>query len=260
VTGPGWDDELAGVRSSDVAEPVRARISLPLTVHSGLKERVARRRRVTFGITAIIVVALSGVALIVLRSTGSVALPLPPGVQPRTGPDVAGDSGRGDVTLGPAVSGGTIGTAGGTSPGVSGQASGAPVMPGATGSAAPVASVSPVASLTPEPTAVALRAAYVAKGPSGLLGLSGYKAQVTITNPGSADVSGWQVIISLPDGTTASNSVGASVNQSGARVTFTPVDDTRTVPAGGQVVFTFEVGGLLAGQPTGCAIDGRPCG
>jgi hypothetical protein len=250
------------MKSGDVAgrgfeEPARTRISLPLTVHSGLKERVARRRRVTFGITAIIVVALSGVALIVLRSTGSVALPLPPGVLPQTGRDIAGDSGRGDATLGPAVSGGTIGTAGGASPGALGQASGAPVAPGASG---PAASANPVASRTPEPTAVPLRAAYVAKGPSGFLGLSGYKGQVTITNPGSVDVSGWKVIISLPDGTTASNSVGASVTQSGARVTFTPVDDTRTVPAGGQVVFTFEVGGLLAGQPTGCAIDGRPCG
>jgi hypothetical protein len=42
-------------------------------------------------------------------------------------------------------------------------------------------------------------------------------------------------------------------------VIFTPEDGAGAVSPGGSVVFTFDVPGLLAGEPTGCAIDGRPC-
>jgi hypothetical protein len=74
------------------------------------------------------------------------------------------------------------------------------------------------------------------------------------------DVSGWRVVISLPDGSTASEADGADFDQDGTVVTFTPVGATVVVVAGGgSVAFTLVVEGLLAGQPTGCAIDDRPC-
>jgi hypothetical protein len=52
---------------------------------------------------------------------------------------------------------------------------------------------------------------------------------------------------------------GADARQEGELVTFTPLAGRTEVAPGGSVAFTFEVPGLLAGEPTGCAINGRPC-
>jgi hypothetical protein len=104
-----------------------------------------------------------------------------------------------------------------------------------------------------------LTAGYETVAHTGLLGLTGYQGQVTINNPGQVTVSGWTVTISLPAGETVNGATGAAYSQHGTTVTFTPSGGTGTVPAGGSVRFTFSVGGVLAGDPTGCAIDGRSC-
>jgi hypothetical protein len=49
-----------------------------------------------------------------------------------------------------------------------------------------------------------------------------------------------------------------SITQDGETVTFTPEGDA-TVPAGGEVTFSFGVAGLLAALPSGCAINGESC-
>jgi hypothetical protein len=95
---------------------------------------------------------------------------------------------------------------------------------------------------------------------TGLLGLTGYRGRITISNPGTEEVTGWSVTLSLPSGQRVDTAAGAEYRQRDSVVTFTPSGQTATVGPGGEVSFTFDVSGLLAGPPTGCAIDGRSCG
>jgi hypothetical protein len=198
-------------------------------------------------LAGLLVLGLAVAAIAVLtatRKTGPVTLPLPSGVVP---PSQSGD--------------GTLGSGGGpapTGPGV------APPNPVATrgASAGPSAGPSVSPSESPPPTTsepvAPLTARYATIG-QNVLGLSGYTGQVRIANPGTGLVSGWQVVITLPNGATVANPSGAQAQQNRGTVTFTPTDDTRDVGGGASVEFTFDVTGLLAGPPTGCAIDGRPC-
>jgi len=88
-------------------------------------------------------------------------------------------------------------------------------------------------------------------------GFLGYAGTVRIQNPGDREVTGWRVTLTVPGGNPVTGS-GVSVAQDGETVTFTPEGDA-TVPAGGAVTFSFEVAGLLAALPGGCAIDGIAC-
>jgi hypothetical protein len=88
-------------------------------------------------------------------------------------------------------------------------------------------------------------------------GFLGYAGTVRIENPGDRQVTGWRVTLTVPGGNPVTGS-GVSVAQDGETVTFTP-DGDATVPAGGAVTFSFQVAGLLAALPGGCAIDGIAC-
>jgi Cellulose binding domain len=90
--------------------------------------------------------------------------------------------------------------------------------------------------------------------------LAGYEGTVRINNPGASAVHGWRVTIALPDDDHVGEVRGAAVHQDGSTVVFTPKGRSGTVPAWGSVSFTFRVFGVLPGEPTGCDIDGRPCG
>jgi hypothetical protein len=200
------------------------------------------RGRVLAGLALLLLLlAIAAVAVLsATRSTGPVTLPLPSGMVPPGGAGV------------------TPGPDGGPAP--SSPAVGTPDPPGSPGasagpSASPSGSPSPT---TPAPEPAPLAARYATIGQRGL-GLSGYTGQVRISNPGTGLISGWQVVITLPNGATVADPAGAQAQQSQRTVTFTPTDATRDVAAGGAVEFTFDVTGLLAGPPTGCAIDGRPC-
>jgi hypothetical protein len=194
-------------------------------------------------LAVVVLLAIAVAAIAVLsatRPTGPVTLPLPSGMTP---PGEPGDA--------------TLGSSGGPTPG---DPDGGPNPPG---SAAATADPSTGPSASPPPTTAApepgpLSARY-ATIRQNVLGLSGYTGQVRIANPGSDLVSGWQVIITLPDGATVADISGARAQQRRGTVTFTPTDATRDVDGGATVEFTFDVTGLMAGQPTGCAIDGRPC-
>ena len=123
-------------------------------------------------------------------------------------------------------------------------------------SAGPVAT--PEGSVAPPPAAD-LVASYTREANTGLLGLTGYRGKVSVANRGQGAADGWTVTLSLPAGQRVDSVAGASAEQSGQLVTFTPLEGQAEVAPGGSVSFTFEVPGLLAGEPTGCAINGRPC-
>jgi hypothetical protein len=92
--------------------------------------------------------------------------------------------------------------------------------------------------------------------------LFGYRASVTIDNPGGVPVAGWTMTITLPRRTlTISDVTGASVDQDGAVWTFLPAPGTATVPPRRSVLVTFQVNGaaVVAADPTACTVDGRSC-
>jgi Cellulose binding domain len=214
------------------------------------------RKRATVGLVLVALAVGLPVVLAATRPTGPVALPLPPGLAtPITGgpspfvPPSPEATGADPPSPGGAPPGGGSGTA---APGTSATTTGAGTPTPAPGTSA----AQPVPAPVPKP----LTAGYETVARTGLLGLAGYQGRVTIRNPGQVIVSGWTVTISLPAGETVNGATGAAYRQQGTIVTFRPSGGTGTVPAGGSVRFTFSVGGLLAGDPTGCAIDGRPCG
>ena len=118
----------------------------------------------------------------------------------------------------------------------------------------------PVPPMPPpaQPDTVAL-AATLSRYDALPLGVGGYSATVQIANPGTYDVTGWRVTLTVPDGTKIRKPDGAAMSQHGDTVEFVP-SGNATVPAGGSVTFTFEVRGVLAGDPSDCTINGSPCG
>jgi hypothetical protein len=133
----------------------------------------------------------------------------------------------------------------------------APVL--ATGQVGPPAPNAPPAAPAPAPAppVASPLTAHYSTVDSGLLGLAGYQGKVAVANPGTVPVTGWRVTLTLPDGS-VSGVKGAKAQRSGSTVTFTPLD-AGTVPGHASVSFTFQVDGLLAGPPSDCRIDGRPC-
>jgi hypothetical protein len=123
----------------------------------------------------------------------------------------------------------------------------------------------PPRTRTPESTGTApvpvadLTASYAREANTGLLGLTGYRGKITVSNRGTGAATTWKVTLSLPAGQQVSDVEGAQVRQEGDLVTFTPAAGAGEVGPGAAVEFTFEVPGLLAGEPTGCAINDRPC-
>jgi hypothetical protein len=226
VNGGLWDDEdrtRIQVEYRSVVDDTRRKRHFP---------------RVYLVAIAVLLLLVAGVVALIVTapSTGPLTLPLPSGLD--------GPGAHGSGTQGPALD--PTAPSGGPTTGPSGTPSAAP-----SGSAEPTA--------TPTPPAPAPLSARYSTVDRGVLGLSGYKGQVRIANPGTVTVTGWQVVLTLPDGATVANTSGAEAQQSQGTVTFSPTDATRNVNGGTIVVFSFDVRGLMAGEPTGCAIDGRPC-
>jgi len=193
-------------------------------------------------------VAIVGGAYAVLLAnrppTGDVRLPMPSAeAAGEQGPPVAGEP--------------TPAAPGSAGPSAEPSPEAAPGA-GAEPSAAGHAPRSPEATGVPPATAD-LVATYSREANTGLLGLTGYRGKVTISNRGKGAADGWTVTLSLPAGQKVDSVEGADARQEGELVTFTPLAGRGAVAAGGSAVFTFEVPGLLAGEPTGCAINGRAC-
>jgi hypothetical protein len=88
-------------------------------------------------------------------------------------------------------------------------------------------------------------------------GLDFYSAVIEVDNPARRPAYSWQLTLTVPGGNQVSAD-GAAVTQDGSEVTFRPYDGTA-VAAGGSVMFTFTVHGLLPAAPYDCAIDGKAC-
>ncbi|MFE9652717.1 cellulose binding domain-containing protein [Micromonospora sp. NPDC006431] len=126
--------------------------------------------------------------------------------------------------------------------------------------AAPPAAPPPAGAPSPTtlpPAPAALRADFAVEDNA----LLSYGATVTITNPGTAGATDWQLVIVLPRESLEVGSVtGARASRDGATWTFTPDGDTATVPGRGSVRVTFRVSGAaISATPRACTIDGAAC-
>jgi hypothetical protein len=103
---------------------------------------------------------------------------------------------------------------------------------------------------------VPLKASYQAGAGWG----TGYDGQYTITNPGTAAVTGWTLAFALPAGTKVSSLWDGSYTDNGGQVTVTSDSWDATVQPGATVTVGFVTSSSgPAGQPTGCTIDGAAC-
>jgi hypothetical protein len=140
------------------------------------------------------------------------------------------------------------------------RATSEPLVPAATRSPSPAPSVVSTTAPSSPPSALAaaqLTAAYKTED----LSLTSYRVTVTITNPGQTTASDWRLEIRLPLlDLSVRNVTGAVMTRSDARITFTPVDDTRTVKPGTTATVRFDVEGLgVRNEPFTCTIDQRNC-
>jgi hypothetical protein len=89
---------------------------------------------------------------------------------------------------------------------------------------------------------------------------TGYNGQYTITNAGTAAVTGWTLAFTLPAGTGLSSLWDGSYTDDGGQVTVTNDSWDATIQPGSTVTVGFvTMSSGAAGQPAGCTIDGTPC-
>src|SRR6185437_15005972 len=87
-----------------------------------------------------------------------------------------------------------------------------------------------------------------------------YSGQYTITNPGTAPVSGWTLAFTLPPGTKLTSLWGGTYTDDGGQVTVQSAGWDATVEPGQPVTVGFVTGSSgAAGQPAGCTINGAVC-
>ena len=86
---------------------------------------------------------------------------------------------------------------------------------------------------------------------------TGYSGQYTISNPGSAAVTGWTLAFTLPPGTTLSSLWDGSYASGAGQVTVKNDSWDATIGPGGTETVGFVAKGT--GQPGGCAVNGSPC-
>jgi chitinase len=87
---------------------------------------------------------------------------------------------------------------------------------------------------------------------------SGWEGKYTITNNDSVGINGWTIQFDLPAGTSVGTYWDALLTASGNHYTFRNRDYNGTVQPGQSVSFGFI--GAGPGSPTGCTLNGAPCG
>jgi cellulase/cellobiase CelA1 len=88
----------------------------------------------------------------------------------------------------------------------------------------------------------------------------GYQAAVTLTNTGSAAISGWTLRWTMPSGHTVASLWGGTVSSSGANVTVANPDWNRTIAAGANVQIGFIGSGDGAtSTPSSFTVNGSSC-
>jgi hypothetical protein len=89
---------------------------------------------------------------------------------------------------------------------------------------------------------------------------TGYDGQYTITNAGSAAVTGWALGFTLPSGTSLSSLWNGSYTGNGGQVTVTSDSWDATISPGSSVTVGFVTKSSgQAGQPADCTINGAAC-
>lgn len=209
--------------------------------------RLPTAQRIAIGIGAGIV--LIGAVVLVLGTQWSPSVPTgspqPAAAddRPLTGPGGSGSPSRATSTPSTGASDGST-----------------PASPSGSASSAPTTRPPTVGPAGAAPQAQPLQARFGKV--AGSEGLTGYRATVTITNPGPVAASGWKVTVTLPRETlTISNVDGATTDRRGAVWTLSPTTGTSSVGANGSVSITFQVNGaaILDATPTACTIDGQAC-
>jgi cellulase/cellobiase CelA1 len=76
----------------------------------------------------------------------------------------------------------------------------------------------------------------------------GYRAQVTVSNPGGVTVQGWTVTLDLPDGQTITQLWNGALSRQGASVTVANLAYNATMSSYGSTTFGF-LGGLSGAGP-----------
>jgi hypothetical protein len=207
----------------------------------------APRERSAAGRFLLVVGGLSAVAVTVLLVVLLVTRPYQQSAKPEQA------AGLPDRPAAPASPSSSVPPVTATSP-----AAGSPSPPGRAGgiAASLSASPSPGTSQLPAPLAATYQTTpYV-------VGLLGYRTEVTVANPGPATRQGWTLTVTLPRPSLWINQIeGATATQQEAVWTFVPDDSTTAIPPGKQVTISFEVHGatLLDAAPADCRIEGSPC-
>jgi len=89
---------------------------------------------------------------------------------------------------------------------------------------------------------------------------TGYTGQYTITNTGSAPVTGWTLAFALPQGTKVTSLWDGTYTDKGGQVTVTNAGWDATVQPGKAVTVGFVTAASgTAGQPANCTINGTAC-
>ena len=89
---------------------------------------------------------------------------------------------------------------------------------------------------------------------------TGYTGQYTITDAGSAAVTGWTLTFQLPDGTSVSSLWDGAYTDDAGQVTVTSDSWDATIQPGGSVSVGFvTMSAGQAGQPADCLINGVSC-
>ncbi|WUH95635.1 cellulose binding domain-containing protein [Streptomyces sp. NBC_00433] len=106
-------------------------------------------------------------------------------------------------------------------------------------------------------------------GPTGTCGIGyqvtgswsgGFQGEIVINNTGSAALTGWTPAFTFTAGQTITQMWGGTPAQNGSTVTVTPVDYTRTIPAGASVSISFLANqGSTNPAPATFTLNGGPC-
>jgi cellulase/cellobiase CelA1 len=86
----------------------------------------------------------------------------------------------------------------------------------------------------------------------------GYRADVTVTNTGTAPLTGWRLTFQVTGATLHQPTDTGETAMSGDVVTVTPAGWRPVLTAGAAATFGFGFDGALA-APADCRIDGKPC-
>src|SRR5262249_3641229 len=86
----------------------------------------------------------------------------------------------------------------------------------------------------------------------------GYDVQFTVSNPGTASVTGWKVEFDLPAGTAATKPKRAKLSKTGTNhYVFVNKKPNKGITPNRSVMFSFLATGL--GRPVNCLVNGANC-